>query len=148
MRSWMLGIAIVWSASTAMADALVVRPGEWKSTATITITLVTDEERTELPAQVETSTRCIRPAEAAFLAEDLAGQTCEVSDISGAPGALSFVLTCLREGRRLYGTMTALSREDGTAVSAQMNLSGRDRADGEIHIRALLSAERTGGCTD
>lgn len=139
-------LGLLGPAGLAYCEGLTVLPGQWESTAEVSLSLSEDGEAVDLPVRTETRSLCL-PAEAAFFSpEDLAGEDCRVSDVSATGAGLSFVLTCQRSGERLYGTMTASRNAAGTLVEAHMDLAGRKPETGEIRIVAHLTARQTGPC--
>lgn len=146
MRGLLCAVTVMSPACLAEAQDLAVEPGLWQAESRVEAFRVVDGERLALPDVVTSHSRCIAAESPMISPGDLAGAGCEATDVSESAEALSFVLTCRRNGTDFYGSMSAERVQSGQQVETEMRLSGRRPDGSEIQISALSTVRRTGDC--
>ena len=147
MRGLICVSGFLWLQGAAThAQSLSVEPGLWQAESRVEAYRVVAGERSPLPDVLTSHSRCIAADRPLLSASDLAGAGCEVTDVTERGDALSFVLTCRREGAGFYGSMSAERLDSGRQVETHMQLTGRRPDGSEIQIVAATTVKWAGGC--
>lgn len=132
-------------AGAAQAQELKVKPGNWQTSTTMTMSVSMNGQAMNIPARTIDQTECMKPEDAKFSPDDLVEQGCSVSNVSSSDRSLSFDLTCSQQGANMTGKMSFEVDPSGDAGNGTMELTGT-MPGGSMEMSGVTAAKRVGDC--
>lgn len=143
MRSIILSTAAICLATSASAEGLTIKPGQWTYTTDVSMAL--NGQALPVPNEGNTTSECISGADATLDPSDVTQEGCEISDIVQSGNQLSFALTCNQNGVIVAGGMNISKNADGTRTSGNFNMTGTGQGM-TVKLTGKIKGERTGDC--
>ena len=147
MRTIIAASMLVGAIGVASAQEVSIEPGLWEmnNNFNISVTMMNGQAM-DMPAQNQTDKECVSSEDAVFRPEDLADESCTVSNIKSASRSISFDISCQQQGVLMSGSMSYEVSEDGKSGAGTMTAQGQMPGMGAMSLSGQMTGKRVGDC--